>query len=304
MTGKLVVWMVNYHSWKLIENSIGSLALEICDEIIVLDNSNDGDEWSRLLELQASDRRLRLHRSSSNVGFGAAMNAISKFAPGRPDDLIWLLNPDTEVLAFDPAETVRVLESDFSIVSPVIVQGRTAEEQRIWFSGGTVDLERGVVEHVRFGRELAHEDEHVHVSEFVTGAAPLLFRSTFERLGGFDEQFFLYWEDVDLSLRATEAGMRMAVIPFARVWHLEGGSGEGAAGRSRIYHRYMARNRLLVSRLHGTGLATLLLRSGADETLRTIVRPLFHERSGKFAKVVAALLGTFEGVTSTVRARR
>lgn len=304
MSGKLVVWMVNYHSWALIEKSIGSIAPDVCEEIVVMDNSNDRDEWSRLLELQASDRRLVLHRSTSNVGFGAAMNAIAKLAPGRPDDLVWLLNPDTEVIDFNLDDTVSVLEGGFSIVSPVIVQGRTADEQLIWFSGGTVDLKRGVVEHLRFGRELTSDDARLRPSEFVTGAAPLLFRGTFERLGGFDERFFLYWEDVDLSLRATRAGMRMAVLPSARVWHLEGGSGEGAAGRSRVYHRYMARNRLRVSRLHGTALSMLLVRSGARETLRTIFRPLVHERSGKLAKATAALVGTLEGVMSNDRPRR
>jgi N-acetylglucosaminyl-diphospho-decaprenol L-rhamnosyltransferase len=304
VSGKFVVWMVNFHSSELVEKSISSLPPALCETIIVLDNSDDREEWARLLVLQAMDQRVVLHRSSSNVGFGAAMNRIAKLAPGDPDDLIWLLNPDTEVLAVDPVDVVRALQDGFAIVSPVIVQGRTAAAQRIWFNGGTVDTERGIVEHLRFGAELSTEDQGVRRTEFMTGAAPIMFRETFEQLGGFDERFFLYWEDVDLSLRATAAGLRMAVTPSSKVWHLEGGSGEGAAGHSRVYYRYMARNRLIVSRLHGSSLATLLVGAGARETLKIIVRPLIHERSGRAAKAAAALLGSLEGAWFDVGARK
>ena len=69
-----------------------------------------------------------------------------------------------------------------------------------------------------------------HMS-FVTGAAMMMHISTFELIGGFREDLFLYWEDVDLSLRAGRAGVRMELVPDARVWHAEGGSAESRSVR-------------------------------------------------------------------------
>ncbi|WP_186317638.1 glycosyltransferase [Curtobacterium sp. 9128] len=291
---------MNFYSWELIKASIESIPPSACGKIVVLDNSNDLEEWARLLALQSTDRRLSVHRSSSNVGFGAAMNSIAKLDVGHPEDVIWLLNPDTEVLTLDPDEVRRVLNDGLAIVSPMIVQGRASEVHRVWFDGGTVDIERGLVQHLRFGDEVRPGEREVHRTEFMTGAAPLMYRRTFDRLGGFDERLFLYWEDVDLSIRAARLGLHMAVLPSAVVWHLEGGSGEGEAGRSRRYHRYMARNRLVVSRRHGARLTTLLIGAGAVETLKIVARPLVREHHGKLGKALAALVGTLEGAASPV----
>ena len=124
-------------------------------------------------------------------------------------------------------------------------------------------------------------------------------RTLFERLGGFDEAFFLYWEDVDLSYRWVAAGGRLVVRKDLAAVHDSGGTQGPQRGRAKspTYYRYNCRNRLLFaarhldrrSRLAWALLAPavgweILLRGGRRQLVRSW-RPWW-----------AALRGTLEGL--------
>lgn len=295
----ITVLMVNYFSSALVQACIAELPTDVASKIVVLDNSVNADEWDALSALASEDDRLVLVRSSSNIGFGAAMNKLVGSLGGEPDDVLWLLNPDTVVLQIDGRAVERALSEQFDILSPVLTTGEDRQQQKIWFDGGSVDVDRGTVRHHNFGEPFAPEGEALVPTEFITGAAPLLRKSTYERLGGFDERLFLYWEDVDLSLRAASIGLRLGVLRTALVWHLEGGSsgGGGGVGFSSTYYRFMARNRLLVMWANGVSIRSALLGRGTRESLLSVLRPLIKESRGRMPKTLAAIGGFYEGVT-------
>ena len=144
------------------------------------------------------------------------------------------------------------------------------------------------------------------VSPFLSGAALMLTAGTFASLGGLREDLFLYWEDVDLSLAAAAAGLRMAVVLGAQVWHAEGASSrrEGDGG-SAIYYRWTARNRIVVSSDHRVGRPwSLVLGPGSAETARLLARALVRERRGRTHKAAEVVAGTWAGLRAARSRRR
>ena len=235
-----------------------------------------------------------LHLGGRNLGFGAGVNAAVRTA-ALPWDAVWVLNPDTIVRpgALDLlVEAMR--DHDLGMVSPLIVQSRDGAE-RIWFAGGDVDLARGRTSHGGMGRSVDSIEPGFRLVGFVSGAAPLISRPLWEAVGGFSEHYFLYWEDADLSLRATAAGFRLGVQLRAVVLHKEGGSSGG--GVSATYSYFIQRNRLWVA----GGLSRRLgvaFGAGRRTTLQHLLVPLRRSTRAPspFRSAAASVRGLLAGL--------
>ncbi len=156
-----------------------------------------------------------------NLGFaaGANLGLTRAFADGASHAV--LLNDDVLVEPGCFTALVAAAGADRA-VSPVIdAPGADA------FSGGRIDWKRG------FGSHQAG------ALDFLTGAALCVPRAVWERVGPFNEELFLYYEDVDWCRRAIAAGVELAVVPEAHATHAAGSS---AGGETWAY--YSTRNRL------------------------------------------------------------
>ncbi|MBN2286348.1 MAG: glycosyltransferase family 2 protein, partial [Tissierellales bacterium] len=130
----------------------------------------------------------------------------------------------------------------------------------IWFAGGEFDMKRGSgrVNGVR-KLDSSQYDKSMEIS-FATGCAMLIKKNVVETIGMFDENYFLYEEDVELSLRITKAGYKIVYEPKAVVYHRANASirksdqflGILSAKNSNahIYYYYLVRNRLFTMRKH------------------------------------------------------
>lgn len=180
-------------------------------EIILVDNaSSDGSAE----HVAAHYPRVQLIRSESNLGFGAGNNLGAKEARG---EYLAFLNPDTTVEPGWLEPLISVLESDPGIGLATALVLLMDEPDRINTCGNDMHLTgltlcRGMGAH---RNTLSTESEVSAVS----GAAFAARRDLFKDLGGFDESFFLYVEDSDLSLRARLAGYRLVCVPQAVVHH-------------------------------------------------------------------------------------
>jgi GT2 family glycosyltransferase len=141
------------------------------------------------------------------------------------------------------------------------------------------------------------------------GGAVLLRASYLADVGGFDERLFLYYEDVDLSLRGTERGWRYRYVPESVVRHVHGASsGTGSSFKQ----WYDDRNRLLVLARHGTTTATTratlrYLLTTASYARRDVVRPLVAHRAPhpEIVRMRLSAFGSFVRLLpGTLRARR
>jgi N-acetylglucosaminyl-diphospho-decaprenol L-rhamnosyltransferase len=295
----LSVWIVNYNSVDCLAQCIPGLNSERIRRIVVLDNASAQDDRNKLREMAAADPRITVIFSDTNVGFGAGHNRIAALTGGDvvPGELIWILNPDTVVTS--PA-TERLYDAVASgradIVSPVILYGRP-EDPVFWFAGGRIETRNVAVTHTDAGRAAPVDSGPDVVStEFVTGAAPLMSRATWDDLGGFRDDLFLYWEDVDLSLRARRSGKRLAVVRTAKIWHAEGGSSGGGSGATAAHtYYYSARNRIVVCSSF-TGATGLAVGRGLPVLLRLAGSAFLKGRGHRVANVWAVVQGTVDGI--------
>jgi len=182
-------------------------------EVVVVDNaSRDGS-----LELaRASFGRAHFIVNEKNAGFAAGMNVGIRFALSKGAEYVWVLNNDTVVgrdalsVLVDAAEASRG-----AILSPLIL----TPSGKAWFSAGRVNFLRMKTEHV--DPDVASREDAPYETEYLTGCALFMPKEAVKAIGLFDEQFFLYYEDADFSLRAKNAGYTLLVAPKAVVVHGE-----------------------------------------------------------------------------------
>jgi hypothetical protein len=228
---RLSALIVNFHTYGEIAACLGSLAAALDparDEILVVDHGSDP---AALGALAARFPAVRWLPTAQNPGFGAGINRAARAASGQR---LLVLNPDATISSNLPAQLAATLDSapDIAIVGPLVRTGDgrlEASARRFpgWstvFGGRSTWLTRVWPGNPFSRRNLLTGPEvtaPVDV-DWVSGACLLVRRDVFEALGGFDEQFFMYWEDADLCRRARAAGRRVVYEPRATVTHLGG----------------------------------------------------------------------------------
>jgi hypothetical protein len=264
----VTVIIVNYRSAKLVGELLGSMAGRDRGwpyRVVVVDNaSGDGSVEAmrvKVAELGMGDS-VQILDSGQNRGFGAGNNfgaAAALRSADRPD-LLWFLNPDTLV---DNVELDRAIEWFERDARVGIVGTGLMDDRGERHLGGRRDLSP-LGEFVRqagaFGvlRNYAVSDPELDRPgpvDWVSGASFFMRTTAFESLGGFDEEFFLYFEEVDLCRRARQAGWKVVYEPRVSIVHLEGQS--TGVGQSRAFppYWYESRRRYFVKHLGRLGLA-------------------------------------------------
>lgn len=206
--------------------------------LVVVDNSDDPAELQRVQDVVAGVCDVIVLDAGGNRGFGAGVNLGMAELARRGCRLALVLNPDARL----PHSALTALLEVASrhpraLVSPVIDDATGAT----WFAGGVLDRRAGRARHAPGGLD------------WLTAACLLVPVEQFGGLGGFDERFFLYWEDVDLSRRWVEAGGELVVADSARAVHLVGATqsdGDDGAGKSLVYLQRSCQNRLRFAARH------------------------------------------------------
>jgi GT2 family glycosyltransferase len=198
--------------------------------LLVVDNaSSDGSaEW---LKEQAIDTVYL----NANQGFAYPNNlGVQKL---DECEFIALLNNDTRVESNWLSPLVEALESNPSIAMAGAVLANWSGDA-VDFSGGVVSY-TGHAHHLREGEALPPAEDTPKDTLFVCGGAALLRRDLFLRLGGFDQDFFAYFEDVDFGWRAWLAGYRVVLVTSSVVRHRHQGTAARLPfpPRMRLYER-------------------------------------------------------------------
>jgi N-acetylglucosaminyl-diphospho-decaprenol L-rhamnosyltransferase len=250
------VVIVSYESRELLARCLAALAADAGrsarTEVIVVDQaSSDGTAaW-----LAAEHPGVRLMPLAENVGFGAGNNRGAELAEGR---WLLLLNSDAFVRPGAIDELVRFAEAraEIGAAGPRLLwpDGRLQRSCRRFPTVFRLATEflylrklapRSRILNGFYYGEFAH-DEPWRV-DWLTGACLLVRRELYERLGGFDEAFFLYSEEVDLLYRAAQAGAETWYDPAAEVVHVWGGTAGRASAltleeQARSHVRYLGKH--------------------------------------------------------------
>lgn len=237
--------IINYNRADLTLRTLKSLRAGVGHESVnlcVVDSASNPEDVKHLAASLPSD--VELHVLPVNRGFGHAANAILNLARERHAAWAWILNNDVEI---EQGALERLLESasdapDAAAVGPVVLS--TDRSPLILSAGLHVDLWRGRVVHRYWHRTLDVLPDHAYAVGGVEGSAPLIRVAAVERIGGFDEGFFMYWEDIEWCHRALAAGWRLIINPKARIRHAVAQSSPGIQ-RTQL----MLRNRIRFMRM-------------------------------------------------------
>lgn len=239
MTSTAVI-VVSYGSHALLDRHLTRTAADAQDvEVVVVDSWSDMSERA---EVAARAARSGWHMvaTAENRGFGAAANAGAARAVELGCDVLVMANPDLDI----DADTIRALAQSVRDERTAVVSPRiTRPDGRPWFAGGSLDL--------RTGRARTPAQRPTTV-QWLSGACIAIDAALWTALGGFDDDYFLYWEDVDLSWRASRMGARLVVRGDLGAVHVVGGTQAeaGARAKSSLYYRHNCRGRLLFAAKH------------------------------------------------------
>jgi len=230
---QLSVIIVSYNSIELLENCLFSVqkAMQtIGGEIIIVDNnSNDGSKES----LPSKFPGVKFIFNNENLGFAKACNQGSKNSSG---DHILFLNPDTvlpgtclsECITFFKthpdagAVGVRMLDDKGKFLKES-KRGLPSPSASFYKLFGLTAVFPGSETIAKYYQGHLPENENNPV-EVLSGAFMMIKRTVFEKVKGFDETFFMYGEDIDLSLRISQLGYKNYYLGKISITHLKGGS--------------------------------------------------------------------------------
>lgn len=242
----LSILIVTYNSVQLVDPLLHGLRRQISSpesspngrlraEIVVVDNASHDGTADAIAERHPD---VRLVRSARNLGFAAGNNLAARHARGR---VLLLVNPDALPEPGCVARGLALMDSDPSVgmagARLLGHDGSTQPSARM-FPGLLVEALSLSGLAARFPRSRFFgqfdrgwaDPAHAAPVDWVPGAFALIRRELFEQLGGFDERFFLYYEEVDLCRRVHEAGLRVQYWPELRVQHIGGASARTVAG--------------------------------------------------------------------------
>jgi GT2 family glycosyltransferase/glycosyltransferase involved in cell wall biosynthesis len=219
-------------------------------ELICVDNAS-GDGGPQ--QIAATVPQARLIRSATNTGFAGGCNLGVTHATG---EIVGFLNSDARPHRDWVRAAVEVLREDRAVAA-VASKVLDWDGERIdYVDGGLTWYGMGYKPHIGKPDDGAHDTARDVL--FGTGAALLIRREAFERLGGFDERFFMFCEDVDLGWRLNLRGYRVRYVPQSIAYHRHHASLHGADPARETY--LLERNALAA-----------LYKNVSDETLATVL---------------------------------
>lgn len=242
---------------------------DMAGEIVIVDNDSGDGSFARMsADAEArgwlADGRLRVVESGHNGGFGAGMNYGMKagLSDGSAPDFYYLLNSD----AFPEADTIKALR-DFLFTHPEAgiagshVYGEDGAPHRTAFRYPSVAGEfetaarTGVISRLLSDAIVALPipDGATQV-DWAAGASLMLRADMIHQIGGFDETFFLYYEETDLCLRAARAGWPTWYVPQSQLVHL-GSVSTGMKTWNRTPGYWFDSRRYYFTKNHGAGYA-------------------------------------------------
>src|SRR4030042_2539428 len=235
---KISIVTVTWNSSTTIDACLNSLE-KVGAETFVVDNNSSDDTIGKVTKYPWG----KLIKNKSNLGFASANNiALKKIK----SEFVFLLNPDAQLVGDALAKMIEFMKEneEVGIVGPKLLSSDGSIQREItrfpalidqtlillrlhrlpWFSKLVYpDYNRKITSRDCFSRA-RYNYEKTQEAEHLMGSALLIRKEVFEKVGLFDENFFLWFEETDLEKRAKEAGFNIVYYPKAQVEHLRSAS--------------------------------------------------------------------------------
>jgi N-acetylglucosaminyl-diphospho-decaprenol L-rhamnosyltransferase len=269
----LSVSIVNTNSRELLLACLDTLPRDAA-EVVVLDNASEDGSADAVRERFPD---VRVLAQDFRAGFGANHNTVIRATGGR---YVYVLNEDTtaEDWAFDRIVAYLDAHPRVAALGPRLVYPDGRLQDSAWRFPTPLVSALGLLTVGKLGVKQSGGDEP-HVVDWVMGAALVLRRDALDEVGLFDEEFFLYSEEVDLQLRLRRAGWEVHYFPEATVTHHESQFSADIPER-RINEMWRSRHRYWHKHHGAAGARVAALATGGQYAVRAAVAPLAH-RSAK-----------------------
>jgi hypothetical protein len=237
MEKKLSIIIVSYNSKKNLEKCIKSIYNKLDDsfewEVIVVNN----DKNENLLEIQKKFDLIKLVDSYKNLGFGAGGNLGAKSSTG---DLLFFLNPDTEIMLNDTKNIFQKFKTDKNLgIIGAGIFDKEGKKQK-WSAGKEISFFNLIKNNLGFsGSKKIWSSSKEIECDWVSGTAMFVRKELFEKVGGFDKAFFMYFEDMDLGKKVRNLGKKVLFYPNFRVFHKGGESWDDFKLQKKHYYDSM-----------------------------------------------------------------
>lgn len=212
---RVAIILVNWNGLQDTLECLASLSTQTYRDwtAIVVDNDSRDDPS----EIVTRYPNVVLLRNSDNLGFCGGNNVGIRKAAELGAEYSWILNNDTEVAPDCLFHLTEMLDHNASLgaaAHPIIYY----DDRRLyWFAGGI--FRNGLPAHRGYMKPIDEVDPGQFTTEILTGCSFLVRTHVLQELEGFDENYFCYAEDVDLSMRIKALGYGLGYTPKAVVWH-------------------------------------------------------------------------------------
>lgn len=220
----------NYKSERYLSPCVKSLlahTLDVSCEIIII--NNDTAHIKSILP----GKNLHIINNETNEGFARACNKAAAIAQGK---MLFFLNPDTRIISGSIkslADTIH--DSSVGIVSPQIIT--PSGEIQAWSAGYEISLWEILCNNFGFIRSKRLWEKNSKAQpDWTSGAALAINQSLFKKITGFDENFFMYFEDVDLCKRVRDESLKILILPSVQVLHVGGQSSSCSIQQKKYYY--------------------------------------------------------------------
>lgn len=260
---KVWISIINYNGKKNTLDCLKTLDLiesnDIDLTIVVLDN-NSKEKFEIPKNLLKNYTPL-IVRSSENLGFAGGHNMVIQKAIEENAEYILVLNNDTivdknflEILV----ETAQKNEKA-GVIAPKIYFAKGYEYRKdtysenelgkiIWYAGGQMDWDNVLGSHRGVDEVDSGQYDKEEETDFASGCCMLINAGVLKKTHGFDERYFLYYEDNELQERVKRLGFKIIFSPKAIIWHKNAGSVGGSGSSLQDY--FITRNRMLFGLTH------------------------------------------------------
>jgi len=195
------------------------------EQVVVIDNASQDDTIALMQKHYPDVPLFKMEQNigatgGSNVGFDYALEHGAEFVIRMDSDVV--VDPDFL------APLVKTAESDpkIGIIGPKIYY--FSDPKKIWYAGVDAkdkmfNLTDGYIHAVDMP-----ENSHLRQVDYVWGATMMIRREVIEKTGGFDTDFFIYYEEIDFCNRAKALGYKMMFVPDSFIWHKVGSESNNA----------------------------------------------------------------------------
>ena len=250
-------------------------------KIIIVDN---GSEIESVLKIEKQYPEMKIIKNKENLGFAGGNNVGIKYAIEDGADYVLLLNNDTTV---EKDFLKKLVEAGELNKKNGLLGSKTnyhSEPNRIWFAGGKVSWMKNKGMHIGLDEIDNGQYDKIKEVDYLTGCCLLIKREVIEKIGVLEEDYFLYYEDTDFSLRAKNVGYKIMYIPESKIYHKVSRSTKPGSSSYIYYH---TRNGLVMAKRTGSLLNKIVLYPHCVFLfLKQIIKIIFIPRKRSWALAV------------------